>query len=128
MGEHWVNPRLVFEGIFDVARPAILTYTGVQGRPVLLGVGSKTKADLTAANKMFELLAPKKAKREKEKREKKEDEEEEPVYLERYDTPLEGTNLLGKNFGVEKHMFNFLNKHVKDYKSEWRDRRNKADL
>jgi hypothetical protein len=38
MGEHWVNPRLVFEGIFDVARPAILTYTVVKGRPALLGV------------------------------------------------------------------------------------------
>jgi hypothetical protein len=38
MGEHWVNPGLVFEGIVDVARPAILTYTVVKGRPALLGV------------------------------------------------------------------------------------------
>jgi hypothetical protein len=38
MGEHWVNARLLFEGIFDAARPAILTYTIVKGSPVLLGV------------------------------------------------------------------------------------------
>ncbi len=38
MGEHWVNPALVLEERFDVARPAILTYTVVQGRPALLGV------------------------------------------------------------------------------------------
>ncbi len=38
MGEHWVNPALVLEERFDVARPAILTYTVVQGRPTLLGV------------------------------------------------------------------------------------------
>jgi len=38
MGEHWVNPRLVFEGKFDVGHPAILTYSMVHGRPTLLGV------------------------------------------------------------------------------------------
>lgn len=38
MGEHWVNPSLVLEERFDVARPAILTYTVVRGRPLLLGV------------------------------------------------------------------------------------------
>ncbi|MBC8115484.1 MAG: alpha/beta fold hydrolase [Candidatus Saccharimonas sp.] len=86
----------------------------VLARPVLLGVGSKNKSDLTAANKMYDLLAPKK-------------EEQAHIEIQRYDTPLEGTNLLGKNFGVEKQMFDFLNKHLKDYKSEWRDRRNKLD-
>ena len=82
-------------------------------RSVMLGVGSKNKADLTAANKMYDLLAPKK---------------EEHIEIKRYDTPLEGTNLLGKNLGVEKHMLDFLNKHLKDYKSVWRDRRSKLDL
>ncbi|MEO7503001.1 MAG: hypothetical protein ABIW94_10235 [Gemmatimonadaceae bacterium] len=38
MGEHWVNPRLVFEGKFDAARPAMLTYSVVNGNAVLLGV------------------------------------------------------------------------------------------
>jgi hypothetical protein len=38
MGEHWVNPSMVFEGKFDVAHPAILTYSLVHGRPTLLGV------------------------------------------------------------------------------------------
>ena len=89
-----------------------LSLIRVFGRPVMLGVGSKNKADLTAANKMYDLLAPKK---------------EEYVYIERYETPLEGTNLLGKNLKVEANMFNFLNKHLKDHKSEWRDRRSKLD-
>ena len=38
MGEHWVNPRLVIEGTFDVGRPAMLTYIVVEGRPVLSGI------------------------------------------------------------------------------------------
>ena len=38
MGEHWVNARVLFDGVFDAARPAILTYTVANGRPVLLGV------------------------------------------------------------------------------------------
>ena len=84
-------------------------------RPVMLGVGSKNKADLTAANKMYELLAPKK-------------EEQTHIEIHRYDTPLEGTNLLGKNLGVEKNMLDFFNKHLKDHKSVWRDRRSKLDL
>lgn len=87
----------------------------VLDRSVMLGVGSKNKADLTAANKMYELLAPKK-------------EEQTQIEIHRYDTPLEGTNLLGKNLGVEKHMLDFLNKHLKDRKSDWRDRRSKLDL
>ncbi len=90
-----------------------LSYIRVLNRSVMLGVGSKNKVDLTAANKMYELLAPKK---------------EEYIEIKRYDTPLEGTNLLGKDFGVEKDMLDFLNKHLKDHKSMWRDRRSKLDL
>ncbi len=85
------------------------------GRSVMLAAGSKNKADLTAANKIYDLLAPKK-------------EENENIVIHRYDTPLGGTNLLGKNLGFEKHMVDFLNKYLKDYKSEWRDRRSKLDL
>lgn len=38
MGEHWLSPRLIVEGVFDVSRPSVLTYVTVDGRPVLLGV------------------------------------------------------------------------------------------
>jgi hypothetical protein len=38
MGEHWISPRLVIEGQFDVARPAILTYITLDAHPVLTGV------------------------------------------------------------------------------------------
>ena len=80
------------------------------GRPVMLGVGSKNKANLTAANKMYDLLAPK---------------NEEHIEIKRYDSPLEGTNLFGKNLGLEKDMLDFLNKNLKDHKSVWRDRHSK---
>ncbi len=38
MGEHWVSPRLVIEGHFDIGRPAMLTYITVGDKPVLAGV------------------------------------------------------------------------------------------
>ena len=38
MGEHWISPRLVIEGQFDVARPAILTYVTTGGNTLLTGV------------------------------------------------------------------------------------------
>jgi len=38
MGEHWVNPRLVIEGKFDIVRPAMLTYVTVRGKPVVTGI------------------------------------------------------------------------------------------
>lgn len=38
MGEHWLNPRLVVDGNFDIAHPQILTYLNVDGHPVLTGV------------------------------------------------------------------------------------------
>ncbi len=88
----------------------------VIGRPVLICVGTKSKSDLTTANKMHDQLAPKK------------EEKEQIIYIERYESPLGGTNLLNKNLGVEKHMFVFLTKHLKDHKSDWRDRRSKLDL
>ena len=88
----------------------------VIGRPVLICVGTKSKSDLTTANKMHDQLAPKK------------EEKEQIIYIERYESPLGGTNLLYKNLGVEKHMFVFLTKHLKDHKSDWRDRRSKLDL
>lgn len=38
MGEHWVNIALVAEGQLDPARPQIIEYIEVGGRPVLAGV------------------------------------------------------------------------------------------
>ncbi|MEO8192697.1 MAG: hypothetical protein ABI681_02525 [Gemmatimonadales bacterium] len=38
MGEHWLSPRLIVEGVFDVSRPAVLTYVTIEGRPTLTGV------------------------------------------------------------------------------------------
>jgi hypothetical protein len=38
MGEHWLSPRLIVEGVFDVTRPSVLTYLTVDGKPILTGV------------------------------------------------------------------------------------------
>ena len=38
---------------------------------------------------------------------------------------LTGTNLLDKGLGIEKLMLNFFEKHLKNVKSEWRDRESK---
>jgi hypothetical protein len=38
MGEHWLNTRLLIDGVLDVSRPELLTYVKVDGRPVLTGV------------------------------------------------------------------------------------------
>jgi len=38
MGEHWVNTSLLFLGRFDIAKPAMLSYAIIEGRPVLTGV------------------------------------------------------------------------------------------
>lgn len=38
MGEHWLNTSLLFQGRFDIGRPAMLSYATIEGRPVLTGV------------------------------------------------------------------------------------------
>ena len=38
MGEHWINPRIAVRRPFDPARPSVLTYVRVDGKPVLTGV------------------------------------------------------------------------------------------
>jgi len=39
MGEHWVNVALLLGNRIDPARPTLLTYATIDGRPTLLGVG-----------------------------------------------------------------------------------------
>jgi hypothetical protein len=38
MGQHWVHPGLLIQGVVDPARPQILSYATIAGRPVLVGV------------------------------------------------------------------------------------------
>ena len=82
---------------------------GMKG-PVLIIAGGKNGRDAGAARKIHDVLAPK-------------SEGYDMMYLELYDTKLRGTDLLGKQLKTELHLFNFLVKHVKEFKSEWRDRR-----
>lgn len=80
--------------------------------PILIAVGSKSPGDLSAATKMHDVLAPKK-------------EGYEMMYLATYDTKLRGTDLLGKGLKTEQNLYTFLIKHVKEHRSEWRDRKSK---
>lgn len=84
---------------------------GMKG-PVLVVAGAKNASDAAAAKKIHDILAPKK-------------EGFDMMYLELYDTKLRGTDLIGKQLKTEQHVFNFLVKHVKELKSEWRDRKSK---
>jgi len=37
MGEHWVNTSVLYQGGFDVAKPALISYAVIDGRPTLTG-------------------------------------------------------------------------------------------
>ncbi|MEO5895421.1 MAG: hypothetical protein ABIS06_06950 [Vicinamibacterales bacterium] len=39
MGEHWIRISSLFDGRFDAAKPEVLNYVSVDGKPRLLGVG-----------------------------------------------------------------------------------------
>src|SRR5215207_5997704 len=39
MGQHWIRITSLFDGRFDAAKPEVLNYVTVNGRPQLLGVG-----------------------------------------------------------------------------------------
>lgn len=90
-------------------------------RPVMLAVGNKVPKDVSDANKMHEQLDPKKDEK---------DRKDEPIiFLEKYDVKLSGTDMLGKTpqLKLEQHIGTFLTNHLKNYKSEWRDRESKEN-
>ncbi len=78
--------------------------------PVMIGVGKKDNQDKLSAKKLSEQLMPKK-------------EEKPHVVFHEYDSNARGTDLLGKNVGVEAHIYSFLDEHVKKTEGEWRDRK-----
>jgi hypothetical protein len=45
MGEHWVNAGLVVQGVLDPARPTVLEYAEIDGRPRLVGVAYASLVD-----------------------------------------------------------------------------------
>lgn len=50
MGEHWLHPGALIAGRLDAARPTLLSYVDIEGRPALAGVGFvvTTQGDSTA--------------------------------------------------------------------------------
>lgn len=50
MGEHWLNSGALLEEVLDPARPTILTYATIAGRPTLLGVAFVVTTQADQAN------------------------------------------------------------------------------
>lgn len=86
------------------------------GLPVMMAVGTKDSTSMSAANKLFDQLVPKK-------------QDTETVFLQKYDGKFRGTDLLYKpmNPPVEAHMVNFLEKSLKSLPGSWRDRRSRLN-
>ena len=108
-----ISPDATIPGL--MANKAV-TAVRLLRRPVMIGVAEKNQHDATIAHKMFEQLTSKKDK-----------EAEEHLYYEKYEGELRGMDLVTQNAKVRGHIFAFLNKHVKEFKSEWRDRRSRLD-
>ena len=45
MGEHWLHPGALLSGAVDAARPTLLIYATINGKPQLLGAGFATTTD-----------------------------------------------------------------------------------
>jgi hypothetical protein len=107
----------------DLSTPGLLATKSVSALrglrrplPVMIGVSEKNGRDVTAANKLYDLLTSKKDK-----------EKDDHLYFEKYESDLRGMDLVTQNAMVRGHIFAFLLKHVKEHQSEWRDRRSRLD-
>lgn len=89
-------------------------------RPVVIAVSEKNAGDVSAANKIFDLLVVKKDK-------EKEGDQNDPPYLWKYEANFSGMDLVTRNANLRKHIFEFLTKYVKEHPSEWRDRRSQLE-
>ncbi len=87
-------------------------------RPMVIAVGDKNAHDLASANKIYDQLIIKKDK---------DREKEDPPYLWKYEENFSGMDLVTKNVNVRNHITAFLSKYVKEYKSDWKDRRSRLD-
>ena len=107
----------------DATTPGLSTNKAIAAirnlkRPIVIAVGDKNAHDLTAANKIFDQFIIKKDK---------DREKEEPPYLWKYEENFSGMDLVTKNVNVRNHITAFLTKYVKEYKSDWKDRRSRLD-
>jgi len=75
---------------------------------VMIAVGDKDDKDKGAANKLHELISPKK---------------DEFVTFESYPTKFRGTDMLNKGLKLEAQMYKFLDEKVKKLEIEWRTRK-----
>ena len=84
------------------------------GMSFLLAFGGDDRLDNGATEKLFKLLNPG-------------DKNKAHVEMVRVGQALRGSELLGKNLGVDARILVFLDQHVKVNGSEWRDRQSRLD-
>ena len=84
------------------------------GNPVfdiacLVAYGTKDRRDKGAARRMYQKLTGRTGNKNR-------------MYLDQFKTSLSGTDMLNRDTGIERHMLNFFDKHLKKLDSPWRTR------
>jgi len=86
------------------------------GVAFMIGYGTRDALDKKGrtANKIFEKLTAITGNKKR-------------MYVEGYRTKLRGTDMLGRNLPVERHILGFLKKHLAKLPGEWKDRHNRLN-
>ena len=82
------------------------------GIAALVAYGTKDRRDKGAARRMYQKLIGRAGNKQR-------------MYLDRFKTSLSGTDMLNRNTGIERHMLNFFDKHLKRLNSPWRTRKSR---
>jgi pimeloyl-ACP methyl ester carboxylesterase len=109
-----ISPDTSTPGLF--ANNAASALRGLPDIAVMIGASEKEKngRDLAMAKKLFEQIS---LKRDKDER----------LYLQPYPGAVRGMDLILQDANLRAHIVAFLDKHLKGYPSEWRDRRSRLD-
>ncbi len=89
---------------------------GLRGLPIaiMIAASEKNTHDAAASKKLYDQLATKREKTEN-------------LYFEKYPEDVKGMDLVLQDPNIRSHIFVFLDKYVKQYQSEWRDRRSRLE-
>lgn len=84
------------------------------GVAIMFGVGKKDKQDKGQSKKLYDLANT------------PVDKNKDRMYLQEYNTAARGTGLLAANLPTEGEVTTFLENHLKNVRSEWRDRESRV--
>ena len=110
-----LSPKSSVSGI-QVSTPVRFLKTRVPPIAFLVCVGnSKSKIPLAAARKIYKALKP-----------ISDDPKKRTKWINEFPVQLQGTDLLGKQLGVENTVQGFLGRYLNELKDPWRNRKSKA--